>query len=112
MDIIYLNCQREIGNLIEIHLLSVLNGATIVGDMPHRISATCLMFLQLGGNIDCTVIESINEISKTNIFVMCNPLSKFMKIMSHKNLESYGSSYIKFGRFLYYIQVSLPHVQY
>ena len=49
-------CQHEIGNLRDPFAVSVLKGATIVGHVPHRISAICSMFLQLGGSIDCTVI--------------------------------------------------------
>ena len=50
-------CHREIGNISDPYAVAVLKreSSQVVGHVPRKISATCSLFLDLGGTIDCKI---------------------------------------------------------
>ena len=50
-----LQCLRESSNSKDPYAVAVLQGPTIVGHVPRRISATCSVFLRKGGTILCII---------------------------------------------------------
>ena len=44
-------CERELGNPRDPFAISVIKESTIVGHVPHKISAICSMFLHTGVTI-------------------------------------------------------------
>ena len=49
-------CHRETGNISDPYAVAVLKRESqVVGHVPRKISATCSLFLDLGGTIDCKI---------------------------------------------------------
>ena len=48
-----LPCEQEEGNGKDPYAVAALRGNAIVGHVPRRISAACLLFLQRRGSIHC-----------------------------------------------------------
>ena len=48
-----LSCRREEGNISDPYAVAIIKSGVIVGHVPHRISATCNLFIQRGGAVIC-----------------------------------------------------------
>ena len=44
-----LNCEQESGNPNDLYAIAIKNGASVIGHVPRRLSATFLLFLRLSG---------------------------------------------------------------
>ena len=82
-------CQRELGNLRDPFAVSLVKGTTIVGHVPRKISVICLMFLQTGGIINCSVINSRQywkDLVQGRLEVLCQ-----LKFTAHNELRKFTS---------------------
>ncbi len=61
-----MECRREPSNAIDRYDVSVMNGSTIVGNLPKRISQVCSLFLRRGGSLTCQVTGNRRHSSDLN----------------------------------------------
>jgi len=47
-----LNCERESRNPSGLYVVAIKNGASVIGHVPRKLSAVCLLFLSLGGTMN------------------------------------------------------------
>ena len=50
-------CARELGNLRDPFIVTIINSDQTVGHISLKISSLCFLFLRCGGNITCKVTE-------------------------------------------------------
>ena len=48
-------CERDPENASNRYGVAVKKEGTIIGHLPRKVSRVCLLFLQRGGTIECTV---------------------------------------------------------
>lgn len=48
-------CQREVGNIHDLHAVAVLHGSDVLGHVPCTIATPCSVFIRKGGTIICIV---------------------------------------------------------
>lgn len=53
-----LHCIREPGNNMDRYVIAVMEGTSVVGHLPRKISHLCSLFIKKGGKITCEVTGS------------------------------------------------------
>ena len=48
-----LQCQPERDNPVDIYVVAVSKGRTVVGHLPRKLSPHCALFIRRGGSIHC-----------------------------------------------------------
>jgi len=52
-----LMCEVEDGNTSDTYTISIKKGGGIIEHVPRKISAACNLFLELGGSLNCIIID-------------------------------------------------------
>ena len=50
-----LNCRKDRHNIHDVYTVAIVEGDTVVGHVPHSISAVCYLFITRGGTIICEI---------------------------------------------------------
>ena len=49
-------CQREVGNIYDLHTVAILRGGNVVDHVPRTISTPCNVFIRKGCVITCIIL--------------------------------------------------------